>query len=135
MCLRNLIINLPKSDTWKIQSAIAANFIFSKDGEEKHVIHLSSDNIKLKTYSDANDRIEKLFNLLRLKYQNRLETSMKGSDFTFDSVQLMYYKCHKVNFQRGGSYINSPHWIKKEKPTTNPQMKKINVFNMKQLLH
>ena len=27
---------------------------------------------------------------------------MKGSDFTFDSVQLMYYKCHKVNFKHGG---------------------------------
>ena len=24
----------------------------------------------------------------------------------------MYYKCHKVNFKRGGSYIDSPDWIK-----------------------
>ena len=108
---------------------------FSKDSGEKHVIHLSSDNIKFKTYSDANDGIEIHFNSLRLKYQNRLETSMKGSDFTFSSIRLMYYKCHKANFQRGGSYINFPHWIKKEKATINPQMKNINVFNMKQLLH
>ena len=40
---------------------------------------------------------------------------MKGSDFIFDSVQLMYYKCHKVNFKRGGSYIDSTGQIKKEK--------------------
>ena len=46
---------------------------------------------------------------------------MKGSDFTFDSVQLMYYKCHKVNFIRGGSYIDSPDWIKKKKATINPK--------------
>ena len=45
---------------------------------------------------------------------------MKGSDFIFNSVQLMYYKCHKVNFIRGGSYIDSPDWIKKEKATINP---------------
>ena len=40
---------------------------------------------------------------------------MKGTDFIFDSVQLMYYKCHRVNFIHGGSYIDSPDWIKKEK--------------------
>ena len=32
---------------------------------------------------------------------------MRGSDFIFDSVQLMYYKCHKVTLKRGGSYIDS----------------------------
>ena len=46
---------------------------------------------------------------------------MKASDFVFDSVQLMYYKCHKVNFKRGGSYIHSPNWIKKKKATINPK--------------
>ena len=46
---------------------------------------------------------------------------MKRSDFIFDSVQLMYYKCHKVNFRLGGSYIDSPEWIKKKKTTTNPK--------------
>ena len=44
---------------------------------------------------------------------------MRGSNFIFDSVQLMYYKCHKVNFKRGGSYIGSPDWIKKKKETIN----------------
>ena len=48
-----------------------------------------------------------------------LETSMKGSNFIFDSVQLIYYKSHKVNFKRGGSYIFSPEWIKKKKATIN----------------
>ena len=46
---------------------------------------------------------------------------MKGSDFVFDSVQLMYYTCHKVNFKRGVSYIDSPDWIKKKKATINPK--------------
>ena len=42
------------------------------------------------------------------KYQGKLELSMKGSGFIFDSVQLMYYKCDKRNFKRSGSYIDSP---------------------------
>ena len=37
---------------------------------------------------------------------------MKGIEFVFDSVQLLYYKCHKVNHNSGGSYIESPDWIK-----------------------
>ena len=48
---------------------------------------------------------------------------MKRSDFIFDLVQLMYYKCHKVSFIRGGSYIDSPDWTKKKKKkaTINPK--------------
>ena len=62
-------------------------------------MHSSSDYIKFTTYSDANDIVEILFNSLSSKYQDGLETSMKRSDFIFDSVQLMYKKCHKVNFK------------------------------------
>ena len=46
---------------------------------------------------------------------------MRGSDFIFDLVQMMYYKCHKIDFKRGGSYIDSPDWIKKKKATINPK--------------
>ena len=31
----------------------------------------------------------------------------------------MYYKCHEVNFKRGGSYIDYPNWTKKKKVTRN----------------
>ena len=74
-----------------------------------------SDNIKFTPYNDVNEVIGELFKSFRSRYQRNLETSMKGSDFIFDSVQLMYYKCHKVNLICGGSYINFPDWIKKEK--------------------
>ena len=43
-----------------------------------------------------------------------LETSMKGTDFIFDCEHLPYYKCYKINPNRGGSYIDSPDWIKKQ---------------------
>ena len=46
---------------------------------------------------------------------------MKGSDFIFDPVQLLYYKCHKVIFNRGGLYIDFPDWIIEEKATINPK--------------
>ena len=43
--------------------------------------------------TDADEMIE-LFDSLKNRYQNNLE-SMKGSEFVFDYVQLLYYKCHK----------------------------------------
>ena len=66
-------------------------------------MHSNSGNIKFTPYSNANDVIEKLFKSLRSRYQENLKTPMKGRDFIFDSVQLMYYKYHKVNFIRGVS--------------------------------
>ena len=44
---------------------------------------------------------------------------MRGREFIFESVQLMYWKFHKVNVRRGGSYIDSPEWIKKKKAKKN----------------
>ena len=53
-------------------------------------------------------------------------TSMKVGEFVYDYVNLLYYKCHKINLNLGGSYIYSPDWIKKKKPTINPINKKDN---------
>ena len=52
---------------------------------------------------------------------------MKGSEFYFDSVQLMHYRSHKANFRRSVSYINFPDWIKEA--TINPKNKDDNAFN------
>ena len=76
---------------------------------------------KYKPYSDANYVIDDIFELLRSKYQVNLETSVRESDFIFDSVQMMYCKCHIVSFICGGSYIDSPDWMKKKKATINPK--------------
>ena len=67
-----------------------------------------SNNIKFTSNNDANEVNNKLFGSLISGYLDNLETSMGGNDFNFYSVQLMYYKCHKVNFKRSSSYIDSP---------------------------
>ena len=40
--------------------------------------------------------------------------SINVSEFVFDYVHLLYYKSHKINPNRGESYIDSPDWIKKQ---------------------
>ena len=73
----------------------------------------------------AHEVIKELFYSLKDRYQNNLE-SMKGSEFVFHYDHLMYYKCHKINSNCVGSYIDSSDWIKNKKATINPANKKDN---------
>ena len=63
---------------------------------------------------EPDEVIEELSHSLKSRYQNNLK-SMTDSEFVFDYVHLLYYKCHKINLNHCGSYINSPDWIKKKK--------------------
>ena len=60
--------------------------------------------------------------------QDNVVTSMRRSEYSFDSDQMMYYKCHKVSFRRGvvvvdddddddDDGVDSPNWIKKKTKT------------------
>ena len=48
---------------------------------------------------EAGEVTKKLFDSLKNRYQNNLQ-SMRGSEFVFNYVQLLYYKCHKINLNR-----------------------------------
>ena len=74
----------------------------------------------MKSYRKVIEKLYKnFFESLKNKYENELE-SIKSSEFVFDYVHLLYYKCHKINPNRGGSYIDSPDSIKNKKATINP---------------
>ena len=88
-------------------------------------MHSKSDNIEIMMNNKANEILEKLFYSHENRCQNNLE-SIKGSESVFDYVQLLYYKCHKINLNRYWSYIDSPNWIKNKKSTINPINKKDN---------
>ena len=81
------------------------------------------------------DFIEGLFESLLERYQEELEESMRGSEFIFDSVDALYYDLNKVSLSRGGSYIDSPEWLKNKKASINKKKKKkkkmvTSAFNM-----
>ena len=94
--LKDIINNLKKSYKWKIQLTIAYNFISSIDNDEERVMHSKMDNIEIMINDEADNVIEEFFNSLKNRYQNDLK-SMKVSEFVFDYVLLLYYKCHKTN--------------------------------------
>ena len=63
--------------------------------------------------------IKELFKSLLQRYQEILQEKMRGSDFTFDAVNFLYYDFNKISINRGASYIDSPKWLKDKKSTIN----------------
>ena len=55
-------------------------------------------------YDNTYEAIKEFFESLLNKYQNELETSIRGTDFMSNYVHLIYYKCHKINRNRGVPY-------------------------------
>ena len=78
--LRNTIIDLQSSDTWKIQLTIAINFVSSKDAEEECVMHSRSNNIKCTSYLMQMKLLMNSLSHFIQDIKKDLETSMRGSD-------------------------------------------------------
>ena len=69
---------------------IAIIFISSKDNDKERVMLLKSDNIEIFVNHKADEVIEELFHSPFSRHQIGLVTSMKGRDFVFDCVHLLY---------------------------------------------
>ena len=69
---------------------MSINLISSKDSDETCNMHTKSDNIEIMMGSETDDIIDELFESLLQKYQEGLEKSLRGSDFIFDSADLLY---------------------------------------------
>ena len=83
---------------WKIQISMRINFISSKDTRETRTIYLWSDNVSIMWGSDTDDIIRELLRSFLKNYQEELKI-IKGSDFVFESVELMDYKLHRVHLK------------------------------------
>ena len=97
------------------------SFISSKDSDEIRTMYTNSDNIEIIMGNKIDEIIEDIFESLLQRYQEGLQESMKRSEFVFDIVYLLIYKLHKISLNRGGSYIDSPKWLKNKKASTNPK--------------
>ena len=86
-------------------------------------MHSKSAIIEIMIRDEADEVIKIFFDSLKNIYQNNLD-SIRSNNFILDYVQLLYYKCHKINLNHGGSYVDSPDQIKNKKAA-------INLFNQK----
>ena len=118
--LRELIDYYKNKGEWKVQLIADINFISLKAGsDETRSMYTKSDNVRIRIGDDINDVIKELFKSLLKRYQENLREKMRGSEFGFDGVNLVYYDFNKISLNRGGSYIEPVKWIKDKRSIIN----------------
>ena len=109
------------SNEWKIQINMHINFVSSNDTGEIRTIFVWSDNEEIRLGNETDDIIKRLINSFLNNYQKEEIILRNGSNFVFESVDLLSYHIHKTSLKRGSSYIKSPEWILNKKATINPK--------------
>ena len=100
--LNNIINDHTTQGEWKIQLTMKINITSSKDSYETRTTHTKSNNIETMIGNETDEIIQNLFESLLQKYQEGLEKPMRGSEFIFDSVDLLNYKLNKISLSSGG---------------------------------
>ena len=98
------------------------------DKNETQVMHTKSDNAEIMNGTDTSDAINKLISSFMKRYQEGLETKMKGSSYIFERIDLLEYHLHRISLNRGSSYIESPEWLHNKGVTINPTNAKDNNY-------
>ena len=102
-----------------MQLDIGINYIHITDN--KRITHFTkSDNIKCLPSSNTDDILDKLLTSLYEKYNEDKQLCHTSSSFIYESVEELNIHFHKIDLQRGASYIATPDWIKNKKATINP---------------
>ena len=91
-------------------------------------MHSKNKNKGFMVHDNADDIVDTLFRKLLSRHQNSLQTSMRRSDFNFDSVQILYYKCHWITLDMVDHILIL--CIKKKKATINPKNKDEKYFQL-----
>ena len=75
--------------------------IFVKNFGDTRTIYSASKPVEIFMGSDTNDVIDRLFDTTLERLQEAIVTSQKnGSEFTHESVGLLYYYFMKINIRR-----------------------------------
>ena len=82
-----------------------------------------SDHEEIRSGNETNDIIKRLFKSFLTNYQNEEKILRNGSNFVFESVDLLSYHIHKTNLKRGKSYIKSLEQILNKRATITPKNK------------
>ena len=111
------------SNEWKIQINMHVNFVSSNDTGEIRTIFVWSDNEEIRLGNETDDIIKRLINSFLNNYQKEEIILRNGSNFAFESVDILSYHIYKTSLRRGNSYIKSSEWLINKRATKNPKNK------------
>ena len=105
---------------WKLQLSAEISFVSQKPySDETRIMYSRSTPEEIISGSETEEITEKLIKSLLQKYQDNLQNKLKGSDFIFNGVNYLFYDLNRITISKGGSYIESPNWLKDKKCTVN----------------
>ena len=97
------------------------NFVSSNDTGEIRTIFVWSDNEEIRLGNETDDIIKGLINSFLNNYQKEEIILRNGSNFVFESVDLLSYHIHKTSLKRGKSYMKSLKWVVNKRATIYPK--------------
>ena len=97
------------------------NFVSSNDTGEIRTIFVWSDNEEIRLGNETDDIVKGLLNSFLNNYQKEEMVLRNGSNFVFESVDLLSYDIQKTNLKRGKSYMKSPEQVVNKIAKTNPK--------------
>ena len=112
-----------RNSEWKIQLNMGVNFISINRTGEIRTLYVNSDNEEIRLGNETCGIINRHIESFLSKYQNEEKILRNGSNFIFESVNLLTYHIHEINLKREKSYIKSPEWILNKRATINPKNK------------
>ena len=103
------------------------NCISSKNFEDTPTIYSASKPVEVFMGSETNNVIDRTFDTTLQRFQQAIETSIKGgSKFTHESVALLYYYFQKIDIRRTESYNAFPDWLVNKEARINPRNENYN---------
>ena len=102
--------NRNNSNEWKIQINMNVNFVSSKDTGGTRTIFVWSDNEEIRSGNETDDIVKGLLNSFLNNYQKEEIVLRNGSDFVFESVDLLSYHIQK-NRPEKGKIIHEISWM------------------------
>ena len=127
--LEDLINGMKNKGEWKLQLTAKISFVSSKPGSsEVRLIYNRSNATEFMNGSKTDEITDFLYGSLIQNYNDNLQEKMKGSDFVYSGINYLYYDLNKVSISKGGSYIESPKWLKDKKAIINKKNEDFKCF-------
>ena len=95
--------NRNNSNEWKIQINMHVNFVSSNDNGENGTIFVGSVNEEIRLGNETDNIIKRLVNSFLNNCQKEEIILRNGSNFLYETVNLLSYHIHKTSLRRGNS--------------------------------
>ena len=83
--------------------------------------YVKSDNVEIRLGYNINEIITRIYESFLNNYQKEEQILRNGSNYLFESVDILGIHFHNIKLKRGSSYIEPPKWILHKRATKNPK--------------